>query len=107
MNDKNEASSLKECPYCAELVSSKAKKCKHCGEILDPVLRELEFVKQQRNQNLIFNNNNNNNNGIPSTPVLKKEYPWVGHLFMTIITGGFWLIAWFLFYIFRDKNIYH
>jgi hypothetical protein len=24
----------KECPFCAELVLSKAKKCKHCGSII-------------------------------------------------------------------------
>lgn len=35
-----QASSLIECPFCAEPIQPKAKKCKHCGEILDPVLRK-------------------------------------------------------------------
>lgn len=45
------------CPYCDELISSKAKKCKHCGEILDPQLREIEFLKNQKSQSQVFMNN--------------------------------------------------
>lgn len=108
MNKENELDELKECPYCAEKVSIKAKKCKHCGELLDPVLREVEFLKQQRNQNLIVNNNNNNNNNNgPALGPSKKDYPWGGHLLMTLLTGGLWIIAWMLFYIFRDKSVYN
>lgn len=106
MSEKNELNDLKECPYCAELISVKAKKCKHCGEILDVVLRELDIVKQQRNQNLVVNNNNNNNNN-SQVASLKKNYPYGGHLLMTLLTGGFWIIPWVLFYIFRDKNVYN
>ncbi|WP_164102850.1 hypothetical protein [Candidatus Laterigemmans baculatus] len=31
-----------ECPFCAEVIASRARKCKHCGELLDPVLRAAE-----------------------------------------------------------------
>jgi hypothetical protein len=31
---------LKRCPYCSEIILSKAKKCKHCHEILDAELRK-------------------------------------------------------------------
>lgn len=107
MNEQNELETLKECPYCAEMIAIKAKKCKHCGELLDPVLRELDILKKQ---NLVINNNNNNNNNNIDAPIIvvaKKNYPWLGHLFMTLISGGFWIIPWVLFYIFRDKRIYN
>ena len=45
----------KKCPYCMETVLAEAKKCKFCGEILDPVLRELQSLKQNNGGNVIVN----------------------------------------------------
>ncbi|UAL57252.1 zinc ribbon domain-containing protein [Edwardsiella tarda] len=95
------------CPYCDELVSSKAKKCKHCGEILDQQLREIEQLKREKNQNIIVSNNNNNNNNNNSQGFSKKKFPWIAHLILTILTGGLWGFIWLLHWIFRDKDTYY
>lgn len=47
----------KKCPYCMETILAEAKKCKFCGEILDPVLRDLQSLKQNNNGQVIVNQN--------------------------------------------------
>lgn len=44
-----------ECPFCAELINSKAKKCKHCGEFLDVALRAAEEAKKTNSSNVYMN----------------------------------------------------
>jgi hypothetical protein len=94
------------CPYCAETINAAAKKCKHCGEIIDPQMREIENLKNQQKQNLIVNNNNNNNNNNPQNGQ-KKNFGHGIHIILTLLTGGFWAIIWFIAYANRDKNIYY
>jgi predicted RNA-binding Zn-ribbon protein involved in translation (DUF1610 family) len=98
-------SKMKECPFCGEQVFSIAKKCKHCGETIDVVLRTAEEAMRasnRQNQNI-----NVNQNVAPTVVVTQKEnYPWAGHLFMTVITGGFWAIIWGICYWGRDRNRY-
>jgi DNA-directed RNA polymerase subunit RPC12/RpoP len=36
-----------DCPFCGELILTKAKKCKHCGEIVDVVLRAAEETRRE------------------------------------------------------------
>lgn len=45
-----------DCPYCAEPINAKSKKCRHCSEILDPQMREIEMLKNQRNAPHVFMN---------------------------------------------------
>ena len=62
-NERSTPVAQKECTFCSELIAANAKKCKHCGEIIDPTLREVENLKNQRqNGPIIVSNNNNNNN---------------------------------------------
>lgn len=86
-----------KCIYCDELISKNARKCKHCGSIIDPVLKELEELKNKQSEQSISKDFNNN----------KKPYKFgIGHLLLTLLTGGFWLLIWLVLYLGRDKKIY-
>lgn len=91
------------CPFCAEAISPTAKKCKHCGEVLDVALRAAEEAKRtQVNQPMVFMNAG----GGAAVVEKKKRFPFLIHLLLTLLTGGFWGIIWALHYLFRDKNYY-
>ena len=106
-NDKPENNKT-SCPYCSEEIFKTAKKCKHCGEILDAQMRDIENLKQQRTHNVQFNNNVvQPPQQIISHQIHKKNYPHFWHIVLTLITGGFWLIFWIIFYLLRDKNVYN
>jgi hypothetical protein len=106
---------MKECSYCSELVIASAKKCKHCGEILDPTMRELDFLKNQK-QNVFMNAGGGGSSSSSSASSSSsggnvrgglRQYPWGWHLFFSIITAGWWIIGWVACYFFRDKSRYY
>lgn len=100
---------FKNCNYCGEEILKVAKKCKHCGEIVDEQLREIESLKKRQAQlenNKSSNNIQLNNNIVGGQYQQRVPYGHGWHFIFTIITGGFWLIPWILFYLFRNKNRY-
>lgn len=103
-----------DCPYCAEPINAKSKKCRHCGEILDPQMREIEFLKSQRHSPQVFMNSGGGassssaaaavaTNGIDTL----KRFPHWFHILFTVISGGIWLPFYILFYVFRNKRYYY
>ena len=107
MNATNEQVS---CPYCAEMINRAAKKCKHCGEFLDPALREIELLKNQK-QNVYMNAGGATASSTASSSAggegSLRSFPHLLHIFLTLITGGAWLIVYFLLYAFRNKRVYY
>jgi hypothetical protein len=107
MEGENE---LISCPYCAEKINRAAKKCKHCGEFLDPALRELEVLKNQKH-NVYMNNGGASASSSASSSAgwgtSLRPFPHGRHIFLSIITGGAWVFVYFLLYFFRNKNFYY
>ncbi len=91
-----------QCPYCAETVQKAAKKCKHCGEIIDPQMREIEYLKAQRREGILINNN-----VVSSTNGDKISFGHLKHFILTLLTGGMWVFIWAILYFTRDRNRYH
>jgi hypothetical protein len=112
---ESNSENLVNCRYCDEKVSANAKKCKHCGEILDPQMRELEFLKKQRNQQVFMNGGGSSSSSSASSASLvaslreaqKVDYPWGWHLILSVFTWGLWIPIWILLYVLRDKTKYH
>lgn len=98
-----------ECPYCAEKINPKAKKCRHCGEIIDVTMRELEMLKNQKQQ--VFMNAGGASSSSSASAAAnggqaKRGFPHGWHLFFTIITGGLWFIPWMILYLLRNREVY-
>jgi uncharacterized membrane protein YvbJ len=96
MNLPQEQMTMTRCPFCAEEILSAAKKCKHCGEIVDPAMRLNDagnHAKETREPNLIAPTKKPFRNGV--------------HVFISIITAGFWVPIWALLYFARDRNVYY
>ena len=86
-----------KCPYCAEEVSVGAKKCKHCGEFIDPTMRDIENLKNQK-QNVYMNAGGGGGGGGGAAAsssaiggILSRMtcLDWI----LTVATGGLWLIV--------------
>jgi len=108
------AEETKKCDFCGEKVLTVAKKCKHCGETLDVILRMAEEAKKANSSPNVFMNAGGGASAasaaasavaIGASP--KKSFPHGWHLFLSIITLGWWLIIWALHYLFRDRNYYN
>ena len=83
-----------KCPYCAEDVVAGAKKCKHCGEFIDPTMRDIENLKNQK-QNVFMNAGGGGGGSSASSSAVAGFLgrmtclDWV----LTVCTGGLWLIV--------------
>jgi hypothetical protein len=88
-----------KCPYCAEQITVGAKKCKHCGEFIDPAMREIENLKNQK-QNVFMNAGGGGGGGGGSSSSSASSaaggfitrmscLDWI----LTLLTGGLWLIV--------------
>lgn len=104
-----------ECPYCAEQINAKSKKCRHCGEILDPQMREIEFLKSQRNNPNVFMNAGGGGGAAASAASalsaggeqsLLRRFPHWFHIILSLLSGGLWIPIYILMYIFRNKRYY-
>jgi hypothetical protein len=109
MSDLEKEPKQINCRYCDEKISINAKKCKHCGEILDPQLREIELLKNQRNQQIFMQGGSSSSSSaaVAVTDSGKRTYPWLLNLLLTLVTGGLWLLIWLPLYLLRDRTKYH
>lgn len=85
-----------QCPFCAEQISVGAKKCKHCGEFIDPAMREIENLKNQK-QN-VFMNAGGGGGGSSSSSASSAAAGFLSRMtcldwILTLFTGGLWLIV--------------
>ncbi|BAB51283.1 hypothetical protein [Mesorhizobium japonicum] len=97
-----------DCPYCAEPINAKSKKCKHCGEILDPQMREIEFLKSQKHAPQVFMNAGGGAAAAASgAGMILRRFPHWFHILLSIITSGLWLPGYILMYLFRNKRYYY
>lgn len=103
------------CVYCAEEINPQSKKCKHCGEILDPHMRDIEFLKNQRNTSQVFMNAGGGASSASSASAsssgtgnlgLRNFRHWL-HIFLSVITGGLWVPIYLLLFMFRNKNVFY
>lgn len=86
-----------KCPYCAEDVVAGAKKCKHCGEFIDPTMRDIENLKNQK-QNVFMNAGGGGGGGGGSSASSSAVSGFLGRMtcldwVLTFCTGGLWLIV--------------
>lgn len=101
-----------ECPYCSETINARSKKCKHCGEILDPQMRELELLKNQKSsQPQVFMNAGGGAasaaaSGATPFGQLRRFPHWI-HILVCIISAGLWIPGYFLMYLFRNRRYYY
>ncbi len=97
---------VKKCPYCAEQINADAKKCKHCGEFLDAVMRDLDALKNQKQQ--VFMNAGGGSSSSSGNASLSnlKEFNHFPHICTSIITLGLWIPIWVYFYVSRDRRFY-
>jgi hypothetical protein len=95
-----------ECPFCAELISAKARKCRHCGETVDVSMRKAEEAMRasERSSNVYMNAGG----GAVASGGGQQLRPFnhALHIILSVITLGWWLPVYFLFYILRNKSIY-
>lgn len=99
----SEQKQKKECPFCSEEIFVSAKKCKHCGEILDPVLRKQN---EKSSAPPIINNNIATSTAVSQKVGggYRRSFPHFLNFFLTIITGGAWIVIWILWYVFRSDK---
>lgn len=96
-----------ECPYCSGEISPKAKKCRHCGEILDPQMREMELLKNQRTAPPpVYMNAGGGGGAAGGYAAPLRRFPHVLHIIICLITGGLWFPVYVLLYLFRNKQYY-
>jgi hypothetical protein len=104
-----------ECPYCTEAINAKSRKCRHCGEILDPQLREIEFLKSQRGTPQVFMNGGGGGAAAASsaasssgdgTSILRRFPHWL-HILLVIFTGFLWVPIYILAFMFRNRTVYY
>jgi hypothetical protein len=88
-----------QCPFCAEQISVGAKKCKHCGEFVDAAMREIENLKNQK-QNVFMNagGGGGGGGGSSSSSASSAVAGILGRMtcldwILTLCTGGLWLIV--------------
>lgn len=95
MADETATETMK-CPFCAEQVKVGAKKCKHCGEFIDAAMREIENLKNQK-QN-VFMNAGGGGGGSSSSSAASAAAGFLSRMtcldwILTVFTGGLWLIV--------------
>ena len=98
-----------DCPYCSEPIHRKSKKCKHCGEILDPQMREIEYLKSQKHAPQVFMNAGGGAAAAAAASglgTLRRFRHWL-HILLVIVTGGLWIPVYILMYLFRNKRYYY
>ncbi|UDL87309.1 hypothetical protein LGH82_19160 [Mesorhizobium sp. PAMC28654] len=98
-----------DCPYCSEPINPKSKKCKHCGEILDPQMREIEYLKSQKHAPQVFMNAGGGAAAAAAASgagTLRRFRHWL-HILLVIVTGGLWIPVYVLMYLFRNKRYYY
>jgi hypothetical protein len=93
-----------ECPYCSETINAKSKKCRHCNEIIDPQMREMELLRNQKSTPNVFMNAGGGGGG--GGPMVLRRFPHFIHLIISLVTGGLWLPIYILMFIFRNKQHY-
>ncbi len=94
------ATATMNCPFCAEQVAVGAKKCRHCGEFIDPTLRDMEALKNQK-QNVFMNAGGGSSSSSAAASSAssgdgrrRRGFTLID-LFLVFFTGGLWLIRVF------------
>jgi hypothetical protein len=96
-----------ECPFCAEMISGRAKKCRHCGETVDVAMRKAEEAMRasERSSHVYMNAGGG---AVASGGGVQQLRPFnhAIHIILSVITLGWWLPVYLLFYVLRNKSIY-
>lgn len=99
-----------DCPYCAEPVRLRSKKCRHCGEIIDPQMRDMEYLKSRRDSPNVFMNAGGGGAAASSSSgdasALLRRFPHWLHLIISLFTAGMWIPVWIILYLFRNRRYY-
>lgn len=99
-----------ECPFCAELISSRAKKCRHCGETVDITLRRAEEALRASERSSSVYMNAGGGGGAASsvgTGSVLRPFNHVLHIVLSVVTLGWWLPVYLVLYLVRNKNYYY
>jgi len=101
-----------ECPFCAELISSRAKKCRHCSETIDVTLRRAEEALRasERSPHVYMNAGGGGGAAVSSANGANsalRPFNHLLHILLSVITLGWWLPVYLLLYLLRNKNYYY
>jgi hypothetical protein len=80
-----------DCPDCAERISKKAPTCPNCGT---PISTPKQTTEKQPETLIEYTRQKDEQDRIKQHHLNNYQTSHWGHLFLSIITGGLWLIFW-------------